>query len=61
VYYYDVRKKKATKMDISIEDYKYMRQREAYFQMLNLAQELRESASAAEVYRDSRQELEEKR
>jgi prevent-host-death family protein len=43
---------------ISPEEYENLRQVKAYIQMLNLAHELRESASAAELYRASRQELE---
>jgi prevent-host-death family protein len=43
---------------ISPEEYENLRQVKAYIQMLNLAHELRDSASAAELYRASRQELE---
>ena len=46
---------------VSPEEYDNLRQVGAYIQMLNLSHELRESASAVQVYRDSRQELEEKR
>jgi prevent-host-death family protein len=44
---------------ISPAEYENLRQVRAYIQMLNLAHELRESASAAELYRAARQELEE--
>jgi prevent-host-death family protein len=44
---------------ISPEEYENLHQVKAYIQMLNLAHELRESASAAELYRAARQELEE--
>jgi len=43
---------------ISPEEYENLRQVKAYVQMLNLAHELRETASAAELYRASRLELE---
>lgn len=43
---------------ISPEEYESLRQVKAYLQMLTLSHELRESASAAELYRASRQELE---
>jgi prevent-host-death family protein len=46
---------------VSPEEYEALRQVKAYIQMLNLSAELHESASAAQVYRDSRLELEEKR
>jgi prevent-host-death family protein len=44
---------------ISPEEYENLHQVKAYIQMLNLAHELRESASAAELYGAARQELEE--
>ncbi len=44
---------------ISPAEYENLRQAKAYIQMLTLAHELRESASAAELYQAARQELEE--
>lgn len=46
---------------VSPEEYENLRQVKAYIQMLNLSHELRESASAAELYRASRRELEDER
>jgi prevent-host-death family protein len=40
---------------ISPEEYKNLCRMRAYFQMLDLSHELRESISAAEIYRISRQ------
>ena len=45
---------------ISPEEYENLRQVRAYIQMLNLAQELREGPVAGELYRASRQELEDR-
>ena len=46
---------------VSPEEYEDLRLVKAYIQMLKLSHELRESVSAAQLYRDSRQELEEER
>jgi prevent-host-death family protein len=43
---------------VSPEEFESLSQVKAYIQMLNLSHELRESLTAAEVYRASRQELE---
>jgi prevent-host-death family protein len=43
---------------ISPEEYESLRQVRAYIQMLNLSHELHESASAQELYRLSRHDLE---
>ena len=43
---------------ISPEEFENLRQVKAYIQMLNLSNQLRESVTAVELYRASRQELE---
>jgi prevent-host-death family protein len=52
------RRGKTVGVIISPVEYESLRQVRAYIQMLNLSHELRESASAQELYRLSRQELE---
>ena len=54
------RRGKAVGVIISPEEYGNLRQVRAYIQMLNLAQELREGPKAGELYRASREELEDK-
>ena len=54
------RRGKAVGVIISPEEYENLRQVRAYIQMLNLSQELREGPEAGELYRASRQELEDK-
>ena len=52
---------KAVGVLISAEEYEKLRQVRAYLQMVNLSHELREGdLTANEIYRTSRQELEEK-
>ena len=52
------RRGKTVGVIISPAEYESLRQVRAYIQMLNLSHELHESASAQELYRLSRQELE---
>ena len=52
------RRGKTVGVIISPAEYESLRQVRAYLQMLNLSHELHESASAQELYRLSRQELE---
>ena len=52
------RRGKTVGVIISPEEYESLRQVRAYIQMLDLSHELHESASAQELYRLSRQELE---
>ena len=52
------RRGKTVGVIISPAEYESLRQVRAYLQMLNLSHELYESASAQELYRLSRQELE---
>ncbi len=52
------RRGKTVGVIISPVEYENLRQVRAYIQMLDLSHKLRESASAAEIYRASRQELE---
>ena len=54
------RRGKAVGVIISPEEYENLRQVRAYIQMLNLSQGLREGPQASELYRTSRQELEDK-
>jgi len=54
------RRGKAVGVIISPEEYENLRQVRAYIQMLNLSQALREGPSADELYRASRQDLEDK-
>ena len=54
------RRGKAVGVIISPEEYENLRQVRAYIQMLNLSQELGEGPEAGELYRASRQELEDK-
>jgi prevent-host-death family protein len=56
-----MRRGKTVGVLLSPEEYENLRQVRAYIQMVNLSHELRDGPSAAQVYRDSRQELEEKR
>jgi prevent-host-death family protein len=52
------RRGKTVGVIISPSEYESLRQVRAYLQMLNLSHELHESASAQELYRLSRQDLE---
>jgi prevent-host-death family protein len=52
------RRGKTVGVIISPSEYESLRQVRAYLQMVNLSHELRESASAQELYRLSRQDLE---
>jgi len=52
------RRGKTVGVIISPAEYESLRQVRAYIQMLNLSHELQNSASAQELYRLSRQELE---
>jgi prevent-host-death family protein len=52
------RRGKTVGVIISPSEYESLRQVRAYLQMLNLSHELHESASAQELYRLSRRELE---
>jgi prevent-host-death family protein len=55
------RRGKTVGVIISPDEYENLRQVRAFIQMLNLSHELREGASAEEIYQASRQELEEGR
>jgi prevent-host-death family protein len=52
------RRGKTVGVIISPEEYENLRQVRAYIQMVNLSHELRDSVSAKEIYRASREELE---
>jgi prevent-host-death family protein len=52
------RRGKTVGVIISPSEYESLRQVRAYIQMINLSHELHESASAQELYRLSRQDLE---
>ena len=54
------RRGKAVGVLIDPEEYEQLRHVKAYLQLLNISQEIREGASADEIYRTSRQELEDR-
>ncbi len=54
------RRGKAVGVIVSPEEYENLRRVQAYLQMLSLSHDLRESISAEEIYRTSRQELEDR-
>ncbi len=55
------RRGKAVGIIISPDEYENLQQVKAYIRMINLSHELHDSISAQEVYKASRQELEERR
>lgn len=54
------RRGKAVGVIVSPEEYENLRRVQAYLQVLSLSHELRESISAEEIYRASRNELEDR-
>jgi prevent-host-death family protein len=54
------RRGKAVGVIVSPEEYENLRRVQAYLQMISLSHDLRDSVSAEEIYRASRQELEDR-